>query len=209
VIFVGDCHGQFTRLKKMTMEQPNKLYIQLGDFGLGFPGQSTLPTYKDNFRFLRGNHDNPQDCRKHPSYLGDYGGKIIEGKKVFWVAGAFSIDQAYRKEGVTWWQDEEMSILELEEAMEAYIEFQPDIMLSHDGPLPATEQILYRTALSSGNYYPQIVTPTRTGQALSAMFHAYRPKMWIFGHWHINWTNTIEGTEFHCLNELSQYEIGE
>jgi hypothetical protein len=52
-----------------------------------------------------------------------------------------------------------------------------------------------------------MVYPTRTGQALSAMWNAYKPPMWICGHYHASVTEIIGPTTFRCLNELEPFEI--
>jgi hypothetical protein len=203
MLLIGDVHGKFKECKKIVTENPGKTIIQVGDFGVGFPGQSTLPTFPENFYFIRGNHDNPAVARAHPNYLGDYGVKIIDDRKVFYLSGAWSIDQRFRRSGLTWWYDEELSIKELEDAFELYINERPEIVLSHDCPTKVAAHILLRHSL----YGNPEVYPTRTGQALSAMFSAYQPKYWNFGHYHADWEKTIEGTEFQCLNELSISEL--
>ena len=48
---------------------------------------------------------------------------------------------------------------------------------------------------------------SRTGQALSAMFNAWQPKLWIHGHWHISSDTVINGTRFICLAELETIDI--
>jgi hypothetical protein len=91
--------------------------IVVGDMGVGFrrlggfrDGQfcSNPPRHamaRANHRFIRGNHDNPGECAKHPQWIED--GKI-EGDTMF-IGGAVSIDRALRQEGYNWWPDEELS----------------------------------------------------------------------------------------------------
>ena len=206
MIFVGDVHGYldtFRReLKKYKKLYPNETVIQIGDMGLGFPKSqsSILPNYCN---FVRGNHDAPNVCRAHPNYLGDFGSKEIDGHRTFFVSGAYSIDRAYRTEGISWWPEEELSIMELNTALEQYVEYKPEIMITHDGPSHATTWLLNRYILANNvPYVEQSPIPTRTGQALTAMFEQYQPKLWIFGHWHTSWIKKINGTVFVCLNEL-------
>jgi predicted phosphodiesterase len=211
MIFWGDPHGNLDLLRRKMKEQhtkfPNDTQISVGDNGFGFPKSQSI-VFPDYFKMIRGNHDSPEVCRAHPNYLGDYGTKEIDGYKVFFVSGGWSIDRQFRKEGVSWWPDEELSIAELNIAMEEYLDVKPDVMLSHDGPTPATHYILNRYALQNNNYYSESsVTPTRTGQALSAMFREYQPKMWIFGHWHCNFDKIINGTRFICIPELESIRV--
>jgi predicted phosphodiesterase len=210
---IGDVHGNFDilrkNMKKHLKQFPDDSFIAVGDMGCGFPRSqsSILPEY---IKFIRGNHDSPEVCRAHPNYLGDYGVKEIEGKKVFWLSGAWSIDRAFRIEGVSWWPAEELTIAELNNAMDLYLEYKPDVVVSHDGPSQATIYLLNRFVLNSDTAYrEQSPIPTRTGQALTAMFEAYQPKLHFFGHWHTSWIKKIKGTVFVCLNELEFQRLDE
>jgi predicted phosphodiesterase len=211
MICVGDVHGNldmFRRnMKQLHAQYPDETIVQVGDMGIGFP-KSQSAVLPNHCKFIRGNHDHPEQCRQHPNYMGDYGTKDIDGKKVFWLSGAFSIDRDMRIEGKSWWSDEELTIAELNKAMDLYLESKPEIMITHDGPYPATHYILNRFALQSQAWYKESsVEPTRTGQALSAMFEAYKPKLWIFGHWHVDYDKVINGTRFICLPELASMRV--
>ena len=208
MIIMGDVHGKFPMLKNLSDKYKDEIVIQVGDLGVGFPGDRELKL-RENTWWFRGNHDSPKVARAHPQYLGDYGYKEIEGEIVFWVAGAWSIDRVYRTEGVSWWADEELSIAELNKALDLYTEVKPTIMLTHDGPTQATQKILNKFNISkymSDGYREESVTPTRTGQALSAMFEAHQPKLWVFGHWHDSWTTEIGKTTFRCVAELEAFD---
>ena len=202
---IGDIHGKWQDLNKILRnhKQIPGTTILMGDIGVGFPRATTLTLPTDTF-FIRGNHDNPAVAKAHPQHLGDYGYKEIDGHRTFYVAGAWSIDQAFRTEDRTWWRDEELSIPELNAAHEQYVDTKPDIMLTHDGPNQATTPLLNRYAMFPGE---NPVIKTRTGQALTAMFEAYQPKVWIFGHWHATWRKEINGTLFICLNELEWLDV--
>jgi Icc-related predicted phosphoesterase len=204
VIVLGDVHGKWKEYYKLLDQFPDELSIQIGDMGVGFPGSPIL-NLKENQKWFRGNHDAPHISHAHPNHMGDYGGEIIENHRVFWVAGAWSIDWTMRQEGRTWWRDEELTYSELDKALEEYLEFKPEIMLSHDTPSSIGQMILDRHAMPG--FKTPAIAPTRTGQALQAMFEAYQPKKWIFGHWHQTWTKLINGTEFQCLDELEWTRI--
>ena len=208
MIVVGDVHGKWTEyatlLKRLNWNKPNITW-QIGDLGVGFPNSPVLTLPKNSF-FFRGNHDAPSAARAHPQYLGDYGYREVDGHRIFFVGGAWSIDQAYRREDVSWWREEELSIPEFIDAHEKYVASKPEIMITHDGPNQATNAILNRYALFPGE---NSVIKTRTGQALTSMFEEYQPKVWIFGHWHTSWQNEINGTLFICLNELEWLDLEE
>ena len=211
MIIISDVHGQFDllrrRMKEMRLKFPNDTMCQIGDMGIGFP-KSQSTDFPKHFKFFRGNHDNPEICRAHPNYLGDFGSFDMDGLNAFFVGGAWSIDRHLRKEGVSWWEGEELTIPELNQALDEYIAAKPDIMLTHDGPSPATHYILNRFALQTQAWYKeQSVIPTRTGQALSEMFRSHKPKLWIFAHWHVNFEKIIDGTKFICMEELGSVRI--
>jgi hypothetical protein len=201
MILVGDIHGEVKSYVKLLERYKGEPSVQLGDFGFGFSGDKTLPELPEGSWFIRGNHDNPEVARQSKHYLGDYGFREIDGHRVFFLSGAFSVDQRWRVEGVTWWRDEEMSLPELEEAIERYAQCKPDIMLSHDGPSVALNAIMSKTTVHKDRY------PSRTGQALDAMLAAHQPKQWFFGHWHVRFREEINGTEFRCLPELGWCQI--
>lgn len=199
MIVIGDIHAEYTQYLKLLSRYPGQSSVQIGDFGIGFRDVPELP---EGAWFFRGNHDNPEAAREHPHYLGDYGVRELDGVKFFWVSGAWSIDQQYRTEGVSWWRDEELSYAELEQAISLYEKERPDLVLTHDGPNVATDFILNRYSLHKTK-----PIPTRTAQALDAMWSIHQPKKWIFGHWHIHWEKEIRGTTFRCLGELDWCEV--
>ena len=202
IFLYGDIHGSF----KYFEEQLNRnkgLGIQLGDLGIGFRQEIINPAFfydntqpykiptltnfecsREKMVFLKGNHDFPEMCRSHPNYLGEFG--IFKG--MFFVSGAWSIDKEFRKEGVDWWPDEELSISQGYDALELYDKTKPDIVLTHECPL----DIL--------SYVHHNIIPTRTGQLLNEMYHIHHPKHWYFAHHHVSFEKILFGTHFKCLN---------
>lgn len=75
------------RYLKLLARHPGESSVQLGDFGIGFPGDEPLPPLPSNTWFLRGNHDNPEAARSHGNYLGDYCSKTIDGIRIFHLLG--------------------------------------------------------------------------------------------------------------------------
>lgn len=199
--FIGDVHGKFNRYKALIKQHQNT--IQVGDMGIGFlkwpHGEpSANPPFDamldSGARFIRGNHDNPASCRKHQMWIPD--GHIEDD--MFFVGGAYSIDYAYRKEGFSWWRDEECSIEQLNTIADAYAVAKPRIMVTHDAPLSVVERI-------HGSHHR--FDDTRTQQALQAMFEVHQPDIWIHGHHHVSFEQVVEGTKFICLAELEIKEI--
>lgn len=209
-VLFGDVHGlfyEYKRLLQSAVKAGQTDSIILGDVGIGFPTSEELDTsdIPGDHNFIRGNHDNPDVCRVHPDYLGDYG--ILTGdwdgdhhyEKMFYVSGAWSIDQQWRTPGISWWEDEELSYTEMQKAINLYEQEEPDIVISHDCPHNALLEM----------YIPlgaQVIR-TSTGVALEAMFDLHQPSLWVFAHHHRSWTQTMQGTKFICLNELETLVI--
>jgi len=194
---IGDVHGLFIEYGEL-LEETRGVSAQLGDMGLGFGRDHLFPVNRDAY-FIRGNHDDPSVCRSYEGYLGEWGvfDKVDLGKSVFFVSGAWSIDREFRTEGRDWWRDEELGYMEFERACSTYADTEPDIVLSHDCPVKAFEN------MAAG------VRPvnTRTGSALQHMFDSHRPELWVFAHHHVSMAFDLDGTHFVALGELETYEI--
>lgn len=193
MIFIGDVHGKFDQYHRIIEKCDES--IQVGDFGIGFPHYKHV-NIKGNHRFLRGNHDNPEVCRKHPNYLGDWG--TIFGKKLFFISGAWSIDAKWRTVGSTWWEDEQINESEYPYIVKKYENMLPEIFVSHDGPTDAIFQIL-------GSH--KEIIKTRTSNLLQILFDIHKPKLWVFGHYHVPLDVVIKDTRFVCLPELKTLEV--
>lgn len=209
ITVIGDVHGYTKSYQKWLLDNldPDHRSVQIGDMGLGFAGVGLpapgMPTLGPGHKFFRGNHDSPDKCRQHPNYLGDYG--YLAEDKIFWVAGAFSIDRAYRTEGQTWWADEELSYNELDKVIDLYVQYKPRFVLSHEAPAKAAEVLL---ASLIGPYFnaKRDCANSRTAQALEAMMMLHQPEKWIFGHYHVDKTFHAPRytTEFICLGGIMQ-----
>jgi len=179
--------------------EPMDFTIQLGDMGCGFV---QVPDFGPNFKFIRGNHDNPAIARAHPNYLGDYGGFDRDGQTFFYIGGAYSVDQAWRIPDVSWWKDEELSVVELNAVINMYEWVRPDIVISHEAPSIAVYTILSQLSMGRGQMKGPCAN-SRTSQALQSMFEIHKPKAWFFGHYHITTRFEINRTIFQCLDELA------
>lgn len=187
---IGDVHGRIADYQKLAAGAGES--IQIGDMGLGFRSVSLPPSH--THKFFRGNHDAPEVCRAHPNYMGDCG--YDEALDLFWLSGADSIDKYMRREGVSWWRDEELSVAEFEAALDLYERVKPSVVLSHDGPQD------YIQALFG------IRDRSRTRQALQAAYELHQPRLWLFGHHHSPRDFvTREGTRFVCLPELALIDL--
>ncbi len=213
---IGDIHGNFNeysfynlgvgRTRHMGDPVPPERSVQVGDFGIGFYSPYWHESVNDwmkvhtGHRFIRGNHDNPAMCKNMAGYIAD---GTVEND-VMYIGGAWSIDHAYRTEGVDWWRDEELSIDELNKLVDVYKTVKPRVMITHDCPTQvAWDMFLFRgDGLAGGQQIK-----TRTAEALQAMWEYHQPEEWYFGHWHITRDTTLHDTKFQCLGELDFIDV--
>lgn len=186
--------------------------IQVGDLGLDYSYLDRLQLDVTRHRAIAGNHDNygENGCLTDPLFLGDYGVHEVDGASIFFVRGAWSIDQEHRKRRqkwpanigeITWWEDEELSRFQMESAIELFRERTPEIVVSHEAPMGIVDRFTNLSFPRNFGYHEGVIA-TRTNQGLQAMWESHRPKLWIFGHYHCRWEETIEGTHFICLDML-------
>lgn len=198
VTFIGDVHANFSEYFFIVDRLENDS-IQLGDMGIWQGVKGEYKKYliefpNPNHKFIRGNHDDPEMCRKHKNYLGDYG---ITEDGIFFVSGAYSIDKCYRTPMFDWWTDEELSIAEFYNVLELYEKEKPEIVISHGCPNEITEL--------TTNF--GFVEKSRTADYFSEMLRLHKPKKWFFGHMHSNFDDVVNDVYFSCLNILVTYTI--
>lgn len=191
---IGDIHGDLR--KYYSLRKGAEKTIQVGDFGYGFISSDIHPVFDPNHRFIRGNHDCPTTCKMRPDWIPD--GTVEDDW--FFLGGAWSIDWAYRFPGVSWWDDEECSESELEMMTDVYSQVRPRVVVSHDCPSSVSKQLFIDSGRLGRNAK---YIRTRTGEALQRMFEIHQPDYHFFGHWHIDVSEKIKGTNFHCLGEFS------
>jgi hypothetical protein len=195
---IGDIHGDID----FYLANRSDRSIQVGDYGIGFIDDDVVPKYDPNHRWIRGNHDNPYKAKQRPDCIID---GTVEDDWMY-IGGAWSIDWAWRTPGRNWWYEEELSTEELNVLIAVYQTAKPTYVVTHDGPLTVTESMFIKAGLALGGVNAKSI-PTRTGQALQAMFEIHQPKYWFFGHWHITKAQTINGTTFVCLGENDFIDI--
>ena len=177
-IFLGDVHNNIRHCINVANQNPDATIIQVGDLGIGSPqsNQTFWSTAAElnkilpaNFRFFVGNHDCRTEAKKTPHCLSDYGEAY---NRFFFVSGADSIDRASRIEGLSWWADEELSIVQANDCLDKWKESKLNILVSHDCPQSFAEGFML------------IYDKTLTRSLLQEMIDVRKPKMVIFGHHH-------------------------
>lgn len=208
---IGDIHGMFNDYRTYSIDDFKGPTIQLGDFGIGF-GQSdywheSVNSFmlEHNARFIRGNHDNPSQCKQMTNWIPD---GTIEND-VMYIGGAWSIDNPVAPPGwyrrtpdVDWWFDEECSDEEFERMYEDYKRAKPRVMITHDCPARISYEMFWGSDFLKGPRYPN-----RTSEWLDRFFEVYQPEFHFFGHWHQTMTYKSGNTTFQCLRELDYVDI--
>jgi predicted phosphohydrolase len=197
--FIGDVHGLWTSYRRIITDC--EFSIQVGDFGIGFPGwEKTDPQkFKGDHYFIRGNHDNPMVCQQHPNYLGDYGFREEWGK-LFYFGGAYSVDAEMRIPGRDWWYDEEIKYGEmLDKVLPLFEQTKPRIVVTHDAPK------VIRDTLFSAHMDEKM--RTRTVKLCDTILEIHQPDFWIHGHHHTSKRQTIGPTTFISLSSLEFYDL--
>lgn len=206
LILIGDTHGKYDQY--VSLIKNHKYSLQIGDFGfrkeyLRLLGDKNVDPTKH--KILGGNHDDYSCIKENniPHMLGDFGVYKIDGLpfdgKIFFARGAYSIDKAYRRQGVSWWPEEELTIEQGHRALDLYEKEKPQIVITHEAP---------KSLIDLGIVgLPEIKIETRTGTLLQSMLEIHRPLLWIHGHHHCLVDNIIKNTRFICLPELGFCEI--
>lgn len=205
--FIGDVHGKFERYKKTI--KGVKRSLQVGDFGVGFYNPMTEKPYSNppydhmargEHYFIRGNHDNPNTCKRHPFWIKD-GGSAFGRNDIFCIGGALSIDKDRRTEGYDWWHDEELSYAQLCSLMDVYEIVKPKIVVSHECP----ESVIARICHTQGKFKYDI--PSVTRRCFDNFLEIHKPDLWIHGHWHLSAHTMYKGVEVISLNELDYVDL--
>jgi len=185
--FIGDLHCQ-TFFKKFFT--PNS--VQLGDLCLlGYDEWS----FEDGKRyFVCGNHDDFTVLDPDAPGLTMVAKNLfhiprghVDGKMMF-VGGADSIDRKDRLAGRDWFPEEAISQKQFDRIMS--INKKIEVIVSHDCPQFVVEKLLTnKFGVFSCYRFP-------SNLALEAIFEKFKPKMWIFGHHHRYFDQTIRECRF-------------
>jgi hypothetical protein len=200
---ISDVHGKFDKYVKLAKEVPYS--IQIGDMGFKYDALNELDPEKH--RVLAGNHDNyacvdGKFVFQTPHFLGDFGTYNVPGiGDFFYVRGAYSIDKKYRRVGINWFEREELNYQECLAALEVYKSTKPDIVISHECP----SSVIDFVGLKYWDH--ELLKPSNTANLLQTMLDFHRPKLWIFGHHHKNFTKIIDVTTFECREELGYIDF--
>lgn len=213
----GDIHGNFKplvfylRTKKEQKNELNDIWnvIVCGDIGMGFERPNY---YKDTFSrlnkklveeniclfFLRGNHDNPVYFTEETPldiefsnirFLKDYEIIRLCGYNILPVGGATSIDQAFRRENVSWWKDEKVQVFSQEEIRKLK---DVDIVCTHCAPQFVNPQFDY--GYNDGVNEVMLLSKHDRIILMSLYFELIKNndlKWWFYGHYHDHYETNV------------------
>ncbi len=168
--------------------------------GVGFPPASpsttlSFPPKEDlNHKFICGNYDNYRYASKSPNCLNRFG--YIVDKGIFYISGGYSMDVLYRIPNSTWWEWEQLSLIEMEKCMCLYKKVKPAIVCSHEAPGIGKYWSLYYSKMKNMSVI------SSTEQFLTELWEEYEPQYWIHGHFHQFYTHQEGRTMFIGLDEL-------
>jgi predicted phosphodiesterase len=236
IIFVGDIHGNLNhvayhqKLHKLT----DTLYIQCGDFGIGFKQkykeEQTLEYYNDIFRnknntlyVARGNHDDPEYFNGKYKYTNielvpDYTVKEIQylDNKIYilFIGGAVSIDRKERKayifngeRGMDYWKNE--IVVYNKDIVENLKNI--DIVVTHTAP-----NICYPFINNNINYWLKQDAYLQSDilierKILTDIYNDLNKnnniKYWFYGHFHKNNQEIINNTKFVLIDMNDFYHL--
>lgn len=213
ITLVGDTHGKYNEYYRIVSK--SEYSIQLGDFGFSqawnYLHQSSLDP--SLHKVILGNHDLHTSPRSKFD-LGDFGSFALDGKEFYFIRGGLSIDRVYRigeelnGGPKTYWSQEELSFSQMLGCMEDYKTNHQNIVLSHVPPASIIDEI-------HGNKGNSILQRFKfhegfrenTSLLCDELLKIRPPDLWVFGHHHIKFDKTIDGTRFVCLPELGTMEI--
>ena len=214
VRIIGDVHGKYEEYFPLTEDCDYSL--QIGDMGFQYSPLNVLDSKKH--KFFAGNHDNYDIYFKtrHAlwglTHTNNYGPSDHGGLNFFFVRGGFSIDwqprqrSYFRGSPKSWWEGEELLLEDMWDCFAEYKSCKPEIVITHECPRSISSKVGNNSVLSNFGYDPKTFS-TRTSELLQAMLDAHRPKLWIFGHYHVAFDQNINGTNFVCLPELGYMDI--
>ena len=207
ICVTGDTHHDRERVKEVVNRlelTENDTLIVTGDFGflyydtyaeqLVLNALSLLPC---TICFVDGNHECFPAIFRYPEEIwnGSRVHKIreniyhlmrgqvyeIEGKKIFTMGGAYSVDRMFRKLNVSYWEEEIPSQEEMEEARRnlEYHNYDVDYILTHT--LPSSVKLLMGYDVSQEHEEDSDFT-----DFLDEVREKTSYKRWFAGHFHMN-----------------------
>ena len=234
LIFVGDIHGEFGEVLKNINMIPDSIQVYCGDIGMGFYKSGYYSTEFNKIQkraekknctiiFIRGNHDDPRyfrgqvDLFNPDEYSRIWMANEWQLFQTIWgnilcQGGAVSVDKYARTPGLTWWKDEEITYIDVEELGTRFGDEPIDIVATHSAPRSFSP--LGNKALSMNWWYDDIIDACDKEREYLQKVLVYlkaskHPKYWFYGHYHNSYFNTSDNLTAYGLNinEIREVEL--
>jgi hypothetical protein len=203
-LVLGDIHGDFGMLNSIINGKRPDLIIACGDFGYWpkFKGRkiSDINTQGALLLWIDGNHEDHWSLAERetdelaPNVIYKPRGSthtLDDGRKILFMGGADSIDKDMRMLGRDWFPEEVIRRSDMENLPDEKI----DIFITHTCSLEIVPIVL--------PYYPEKHREP-SNHALSVLWRDYKPKLWIFGHWHHYKEGMLDHTKWYALSHPHQ-----
>ncbi|MBE6827486.1 MAG: metallophosphoesterase [Ruminococcaceae bacterium] len=215
IYITGDTHGDQVRFIENNLGDSswteNDFLIICGDFGYIFRNSPLENEFLDYLEtkpyticFCDGNHENFPAIFSYPEEIWHSGrihrirknvihlmrGQVfeIEGKKIFTMGGAYSLDRGSRIPGCSYWDEELPSDEEFREAAENLKkhDFNVDCIITHTAPRKLIKKmgfypICYETQLTDFHFQDAQLTGF-----LEWIMQTANYRHWYFGHFHLD-----------------------
>lgn len=219
IFIVGDVHGRWNDLADLISKTlpSDSLIIQVGDFGLGFPGlnlkaakntlQPVLTENNSELYIIRGNHDDPDYWQKTKkvgdiTLLKDYMSRTINGKRFLFVGGGISIDRSERIVNVSYWFDEAVHEKNLNTLKKC------DVLVSHSAPENFYPIGCNEVVMDFSRYDSCLLEHIkRERHYLRNLVEKVKPEKVYYGHFHLDWVEKINNMDVFALGELQVRQL--
>lgn len=218
---VGDCHNCIDNRKRLPNlpsfveicnSMPDDGYVvQLGDLGFNYKALNKLDANK--VKVCLGNHECYDTAFNYPHMLGDFGLTQLGPFQFFFVRGGFSIDcrarimDEYLTGNKSWWKQEELNHSEGLHCLQVYESIKPSVVMSHDCPASISTMIGNPDIMKAFGWQPDLITSTQ--ELLEQMLDIHRPKLWVHGHYHVDYKLTYKGVKFIGIAEQQFVDFDE
>lgn len=230
VIVAGDWHGNTAWARYVIREaaialedEPIKIILHTGDFSV-WPGTAGAWDLNERLMecsnqkvyvvFVEGNHEWPEGLKNLE--IGKADSRILwipRGYRWEWydriwlgLGGAVSLDKSRRTEGVDWWPEEEITVMD---ALSIEIDGHADVMLTHECPagvvhaFPPPPPVFHEVDIARSH---------RHAALLQGIVDTVQPSHLIHGHLHIPYQRIsdfgygpVEVTGLDCDGGLPNY----
>lgn len=228
IYITGDTHGERERFAESDLGDglwtENDVLIVCGDFGYLFRDNASEKEFLDKLEaekpyticFCDGNHENFPAIFSYPEEEW-MGGRIhrirknilhlmrghvfeIQNKSFFVFGGAYSVDRAYRREGVSWWKEELPTAEEYDLGLDALEKrgFKVNYIITHTAPQAVVERLIAKQPWYERPKLELHPKEYKLMEYLGKIAFQTEFRHWYFGHWHFDTPVDDKSTAVFC-----------